>query len=69
MLAYCDKIADTIQKALKVAVSLDKDEIIADVSGVQLDLHPTEGWFVSTKKTVNVYDMNGKKYRIVVEEV
>jgi hypothetical protein len=69
MLAYCDKIAHTIQKALKVAVALDKDRIIADVSGVQMDLHPTEGWFVSTKKTVNVYDMNGKKYRIIVEEV
>ena len=65
MLAYCDKIADVCRKAL---MQFDSDNIIGLVGPVEMDLHPTEGWFVSTKKTVTVYDMNGKKYRVTVEE-
>jgi len=33
-----------------------------------LDLHPTEGYFQSTKKTMIVHDMNGKAYSVTVEE-
>ena len=67
-LAYCDKIADTIQKALKVAVALDQDKIIADVGKIEWDLHPTEGYFLSPKKSMIVHDMNGKAYSVVIEE-
>ena len=67
-LAYCDKIADTIQKALKVAVALDQDKIIADVGRIEWDLHPTEGYFLSPKKSMIVHDMNGKAYSVVIEE-
>jgi len=35
---------------------------------VNMDLHPTEGWLVSTKKAMTVYDVNGKAYVITVEE-
>ena len=66
MLAYCDKIADVVRKAL---MKYDPDNIIGLVGPVQMDLHPTEGWFVSTKKTVDLCDMNGKKYRVTVEEI
>lgn len=66
MLAYCDKIADVIRKSL---LKYDPDNIIGLVGGVQMDLHPTEGYFQSTKKTIEVTDMNGKFYRVTVEEL
>jgi len=67
-LAYCDKIADTIQKALKVAVALDTDGIVAEVGKIEWDLHPVGGYFVSPKKTMIVHDMNGKAYSVTIEE-
>ena len=49
MLAYCDFIADTIKKAF----TNDKPEnLIAQVGSVKMDLHPIDGYFLSTKKTV-----------------
>jgi hypothetical protein len=33
-----------------------------------MDLHPTGGYFVSPKKTMMVWDMNGKAYSVTVEE-
>jgi len=67
-LAYCDKIADTIQKALKVAVAQDADGIVAEVGRIQMDLHPEGVYFVSPKKLIIVHDMNGKAYSVTVEE-
>ena len=64
-LAYCDKIADTIQKALKQP---DPDGIIADVSKINWDLDPVGGYLVSTKKLITVYDRNGKAYSVIIEE-
>lgn len=66
MLAYCDKIADVIRKAL---LKYDPDNIIGLVGGINYDLHPEGGYFVSTKKTIDLTDMNGKKYRVTVEEI
>ena len=66
MLAYCDKIADVVRKSL---LKYDPDGIIGLVGRVQMDLHPTEGWFQSTKKTIEVCDMNGKRYKVTVEEL
>jgi hypothetical protein len=65
MLAYCDKIADIIRKSL---LSYDPDNIVGLVGAVKMDLHPLEGYFLSTRKTIEVMDMNGKKYLITVEE-
>ena len=64
-LAYCDKIADTIKKALD---SRDPDGIIAEAGRIQWDLHPEGGYFVSPKKLIIVHDMNGKAYSVTVEE-
>jgi hypothetical protein len=33
-----------------------------------MDLHPEEGYFMSTKKTIEVEDINGKVYLVTVEE-
>ena len=66
MLAYCDKIADTIRKAL---LKYDSDQIIGLVGNIKMDLDPSEGFYVSSKKTIDVSDMNGKMYRVTVEEL
>ena len=65
MLAYCDKIADSIRKAM---IKSDSDGIIGPVGPIKMDLHPVGGYFVSTKKTMMVWDMNGKAYSVTVEE-
>jgi hypothetical protein len=65
-LAYCDKIADTIRKAL---VKYDTDGILnGPVGPIKSDLDPVGGWFVSPKKTMLVWDSNGKAYSVTVEE-
>lgn len=68
MLAYCDYIAHAIRDALtedsKTAMSW-----ISNVMSVKMDLHPEGGFMMSTKKTVEVLDKNGKKYLVTVEEL
>ena len=64
-LAYCDRIAAAIREAL---VKSDPVGIIAQVGRVEMDLHPTQGYFVSTKKLIKVWDMNGKAYSVTIEE-
>jgi hypothetical protein len=67
MLAYCDYIAETISKSLhKDAAS--PSSLVSMVTSPKMDLHPTEGYFVSTKKTITVLDKNGKPYKVTVEE-
>ena len=66
MLAYCDKIADTVRKSL---LKHDPQGIIGLIGPIEMDLHPTQGYFQSTKKTIEMTDMNSKKYKITVEEV
>jgi len=66
MLAYCDKIADTVRKSL---LKHDPQGIIGLIGPIEMDLHPTKGYFQSTKKTIDVEDFNGKKYKVTVEEV
>lgn len=72
MLAYCDYIADTISVLLKrevIDAENTRDAILEHVGNPSMDLHPTEGYFLSTKKTIVVTDFNGKSYRVTVEEI
>jgi hypothetical protein len=64
-LVYCDYIANVISKELKVN---DTECLLASVSRPKYDLTESGG-FASTKKTIEVEDRNGTKYRITVEEV
>ena len=64
-LVYCDYIANVISKELKVN---DTERLIVSVSRPKYDLTESGG-FASTKKTLEVEDCNGTKYRITVEEV
>ena len=66
MIAYCDYIAHTIKKTLVVS---DEENMLSTVGSVKLDLHPEQGYFLSTKKTIEVVDKYGKQYKITVEEV
>tara|TARA_B110000259_G_scaffold131691_1_gene148547 strand:- start:4073 stop:4291 length:219 start_codon:yes stop_codon:yes gene_type:complete len=71
MIAYCDYIADTIEVLLRREMIDSEscgDAILEYVGNPKLDLHPTEGWFQSTMKTIEVTDVNGKKYKITIEE-
>lgn len=65
-LVYCDWIADLIK------VHINEVEVIGrkfKASKVKMDLHPTDGYMMSTTKTIKVKDWNGKQYEITVEEV
>ena len=64
-LVYCDYIANVISKELKVN---DTERLIVSVSRPKYDLTESGG-FASTKKTFEVVERNGTKYRITVEEV
>lgn len=64
-LAYCDLIADTI----KNAINSSTNRLIAGCGPVKMDLHPLDGYLISTKKFLHVMDMNGKHYLVTVEEV
>ena len=46
----------------------DTEKLLSSVSRPQYDLTDT-GAFASTKKTIEVEDRNGRKYRVTVEEV
>jgi len=59
---YCDYIAQQIRDALLKT----PDDILGHVGSVKLDLHPEEGYMLSTKKTLQVQDNNGLSYTITV---
>jgi len=63
-MAYCDYIAHSVIKP-----ALGEDSFITEVGKVKMDLCPKEGYLVSTTKTINVKDQNGKEYKITVEEI
>ena len=70
-LAYCDKIADVINKALKREIDAParvNDNLLREAGPIKSDLDPVGGWFVSPKKIIQVWDCNGKAYAITIEE-
>lgn len=62
-LAYCDYIADMIFNN-----AIPNNDYIESMNSPRMDLHPTEGYFMSTKKVITMHDRNGKAYVITVEE-
>lgn len=59
LMAYCDYIANSIKHALPVTG--------VSTSAVKSDLHPEDGYLLTTKKTIEA-EYLGKKYKITVEE-
>jgi hypothetical protein len=66
-LAYCDYIAARLHTLIDRELT-DNQTMIESVSQPRMDLHPTEGYFQSTKKALTVHDINGKAYVITVQE-
>jgi len=66
-LAYCDYIASRLRTLVSNEIN-DNQTMIESVSAPKMDLHPTEGYLLSTKKVLTVHDVNGKAYVITVEE-
>lgn len=63
-LAYCDYIASIIKKEL---LAHDTEHLIDEVGKIQFNFGP-QGEF-DTTKTIDVLDMQGKMYRITVQEL
>lgn len=68
-LAFCDYIMSIVRTAVYEDCHHAESTLLKSVGPIQMDLHPTEGYFMSPKKTVFVQDVNGKSYQITVEEV
>lgn len=66
-MVYCDYIAHLITDNLKTADDQDM-AMLTEIGKMKYDLSE-EGWFVSSKKTIEVTDINGQKYKISVEAV
>jgi hypothetical protein len=68
-LAYCDGIAAICRKAVREWIEGDFENALSEVGPIKYDLDPVEGYMLSTKKTIEVRDFNGRFYRITVEEI
>lgn len=64
-MVYCDRLAFVLNSHLKTGA----DDFFPKAGPINMDLHPIEGYFVSTKKTFGVTDINGKDYMVTIEEV
>jgi len=68
-LAYCDYLAHTIiRPALLIHGEFQDESLVESVGYVKMDL-AKEGYMQSTKRTINVTDINGKEYIVTIEEV
>jgi len=63
-LAYCDYIAAIIKKNL---LPNDTERLLDEVGKVQYNLSPSGDF--DTTKTIDVLDMQGKMYRITIQEL
>jgi len=64
--AYCDYLINLIGI---MQIEIDNESLIAHTGKVEFDLHPKHGYLQSTKKSIIITDVNGKEYKITVEEV
>lgn len=64
-LSYCDYIANIIQRSL---MQFDQENLLDKIGRIRLDLD-SEGVFQTTVKTIDIVDMQGKAYRVTVQEL
>lgn len=64
-LSYCDYIANIVQKSL---MQFDQENLLDKVGRIKLDLN-FDGVFNSTVKTIDIVDMQGKAYRVTIQEL
>lgn len=65
-MAYCDYIAHLIRASL-MGADLKHSMLLDNIGITQFDVD-ADGTFKSTKKTIEVKDIAGKKYTITIEE-
>jgi hypothetical protein len=64
-MVYCDYLASLVREGLQ---HLDMNNLIAEVSSVQLDLND-RGVMQTTDKHIFVTDVTGQKYLVTVSKV
>lgn len=64
--SYTDYIAHVCAVALSRP---DPERIINTIGQVRSDLHQQHGYSLSTKKTLEVEDRNGNRYRVTIEDI
>ena len=60
---FCDRIMHVISKTFKsdpYGCKFEQDRI-------RMDLHPTEGYYLSSTKFLTITDIDGQQYKITVE--
>ena len=68
-LSYCDYIAHTVVKPALNGDVEDRDGPLSTVSKIGNDL-AKDGWALkTTKRTIDVTDVNGREYRITIEDI
>ena len=67
-MAYCDYIAHTIVRPGLQEDANSSNGLMNSVGTVKMDLHE-EGWMQTTSKTIVCQDINGKNYKITIEEI
>lgn len=65
MLAFCDYIAERLKRCLALN---DPQALIGAIGQIRWDVCP-DGSLASTKKAIDLTDINGKKYRITIAEL
>lgn len=70
-LAFCDLIADIVSRSVGGFSSFinGREHVNFQTTMPKPDLHPEEGYLLTTKKTVTVTDHQDKKYLITIEEL
>ncbi len=61
---YCDYIANYIKESINTE---ELHDVGIKAGGVRWDLHPEGGYYLSTKKFIEVVDSNGTQYLITIQ--
>lgn len=64
--SYTPYIAGTVFDALKAR---DPNGIITEAKPYRSHLHPQGGYLLTHRKTLEVSDMNGNRYRVTIEDM
>ena len=67
-LSYCDYIAHTVLKPALETDAKDDGGTLSGVGRINMDL-AKEGWMQTTKRTIEVTDVNGREYRVTIEDI
>ena len=64
-LSYYDYISNSVHKSL---MQFDQENLCDQVGRIKMDLD-LDGIFQSTVKTIDIVDMQGKAYRVTIQEL